>query len=256
MISLNNVHKRYGSGEDAVHALEDIDLEIGEATFVSIVGPSGCGKSTLLDIIAALTEPTEGFTEVDGEDVQSEDFSRDNMALMFQYPVLLEWRSVMKNVMLPINIMQRNGDLDQPTVYYRDRAQEIIEMVGLDGFEDAYPAELSGGMKQRVTICQALIHDPEVMLMDEPFGALDALTKEHLNQELLRIWQETKKTIIFVTHDLEEAIFLADRVLVLSPRPGRIVGDYDIDLDRPRTQEILGSEEFVEHNTKIYTHFQ
>jgi len=255
MISLHEVSKSYTSGEETVEALRDIDLGIGRNEFVSVVGPSGCGKSTFLHLIAGLIEPSEGRITVDEEDIQSPDFEKSNMGLVFQQPVLLEWRSVFKNVMLPIQIMHGNGALDEDMDFYRTRGQDLIELVGLEGFEDRYPQELSGGMQQRVSICQSLIYDPEVLLMDEPFGSLDALTKDQLNEELLNIWQETKKTIVFVTHDLEEAVFLSDRVLVMSPRPGRIIDDKRIALERPRDNDIRGTEEFISLTSDIYEYF-
>lgn len=256
IISIRDISKRYGEGQASVEALTDIDLEIQETEFVTIVGPSGCGKSTLLHLVAGLIEPTTGRIEIEDTDVHSSKFRKNVLGLMFQSPVLLEWRSVRKNVMLPIQIMHSNGDLDRDLSYYRNRATELLELVGLDEFEDAYPQELSGGMQQRVTICQNLVYDPDILLMDEPFGSLDALTKDHLNEQLLDIWRETKKTILFITHDLDEAVFLSDRVLVLSSRPGTIEEEVTTDLPRPRTNEIRGTDEFVDTVSHLYSYFR
>ena len=257
-ISFSDVDKIYGTGptEETVVALQDIDLDVEDGEFVSVVGPSGCGKTTLLHLAAGILEPTNGTVEVNGVDINSVDHDRSDVGLVFQHPVALEWRTVKKNVMLPVQILKRNGAIDESMDYYRDRADELLELVGLDGFEDAYPNELSGGMQQRVTISQALIYDPSVLLMDEPFGSLDAMTKDELNLELLRIWEETEKTVLFITHDLNEAVFLSDRVVVLSPRPGEIVDEIEIDLPRPRTDETRGSDRFVELSTEVYQHFK
>lgn len=257
-ISFSDVDKIYGTGpiEESVTALDDIDLDIGDGEFVSVVGPSGCGKSTLLHLAAGILEPTNGTVEVNGVDVNSGAHDRSEVGLVFQHPVALEWRTVKKNVMLPVQILKRNGAIEESMEYYRDRADELIELVGLDGFEDAYPNELSGGMQQRVTITQALIYDPSVLLMDEPFGSLDAMTKDELNLELLRIWEETEKTVLFITHDLNEAVFLSDRVVVLSPRPGEVVDVIEIDLPRPRSDDTRGSDRFVELSTEVHQHFK
>jgi len=256
MISIQDVSKRYGEGEEAVQALADINVGIAENEFISIVGPSGCGKTTLLHLVAGLLDPSSGRIKVDDTDVQSSDFQKSSLGLVFQHPVLLEWRTVQKNIMLPIQIMQRNGDLEEDIDYYRQRSRELIDLVGLEGFENSYPQELSGGMQQRVSICQSLVYDPKILLMDEPFGSLDALTKDHLNEELLDIWRETSKTILFITHDLDEAVFLSDRVLVMSSRPGKILEDVHVDLPRPRTSEVRGSEAFIETSSHLYSYFR
>lgn len=257
-ISFSGVDKVYGTDptEESVTALADVDLDIGDGEFVSVVGPSGCGKTTLLHLAAGILAPTNGTVEVNGVDVNSGDHDRSEVGLVFQQPVALEWRTVKKNVMLPVQILRKNGAIDESMEYYRDRADELLELVGLKGFEDAYPNELSGGMQQRVTITQALIYDPSVLLMDEPFGSLDAMTKDELNLELLRIWEETEKTVLFITHDLNEAVFLSDRVVVLSPRPGEIVDTIEIDLPRPRTDDTRGSDRFVELSTEVHQHFK
>jgi len=202
---------------------------------VTVVGASGCGKSTLLKLIGALLPPTEGRVLRGGRPVQGP--SRD-VGIVFQSPVLLPWRSALDNVLFPIEIM------GWPVGKYRAEADRLIELVGLQGFEQSLPRELSGGMQQRVSICRALIHDPPLLLMDEPFGALDAMTREELGLELLRVWSERRKTVVFVTHSIAEAILLADRVVVMTPRPGRIVTTVSITLPRPRTLEMEFSEEF------------
>ena len=259
MISFTGVDKVYGvdaAAEESVTALQGIDLTIDRGEFVSVVGPSGCGKTTLLHMAAGILDATEGSVEINGVDVQSPQHERKEVGLVFQHPVALEWRTVRKNILLPVQILRENGAIDRSMEYYRDRADDLISLVGLEGFGDSYPNELSGGMQQRVTISQALIYNPSVLLMDEPFGSLDAMTKDELNVELLRIWRETAKTIMFITHDLDEAIFLSDRVVVLSPRPGRVADVIDIDLDRPRNEETRGSERFVELSAELHQHFK
>jgi NitT/TauT family transport system ATP-binding protein len=258
-ISFNGVNKIYGAddpAEESVTALNDVDLDVQPGEFVSVVGPSGCGKTTLLHLAAGILEPTTGSVEISGTDVQSPQHERNEVGLVFQHPVALEWRTVRKNVLLPVQILKQNGAIDGSMDEYRKAAEELISLVGLEGFGDAYPNELSGGMQQRVTITQALIYNPTVLLMDEPFGSLDALTKGELNLELLRIWRETEKTILFITHDLDEAIFLSDRVIVLSARPGEIADDIEIDLDRPRSEDTRGSERFVELSSELHQHFK
>jgi NitT/TauT family transport system ATP-binding protein len=259
MISFTGVDKVYGvdaAAEESVTALQGIDLTIDRGEFVSVVGPSGCGKTTLLHMAAGILDATEGSVEINGVDVQSPQHERKEVGLVFQHPVALEWRTVRKNILLPVQILRENGAIDRSMEYYRDRADDLISLVGLEGFGDSYPNELSGGMQQRVTISQALIYNPSVLLMDEPFGSLDAMTKDELNVELLRIWRETAKTIMFITHDLDEAIFLSDRVVVLSPRPGQVADVIDIDLDRPRNEETRGSERFVELSAELHQHFK
>ena len=259
MISFTGVDKVYGvdaAAEESVTALQGIDLTIDRGEFVSVVGPSGCGKTTLLHMAAGILDATEGSVEINGVDVQSPQHERKEVGLVFQHPVALEWRTVRKNILLPVQILRENGAIDRSMEYYRDRADDLISLVGLEGFGDSYPNELSGGMQQRVTISQALIYNPSVLLMDEPFGSLDAMTKDELNVELLRIWRETEKTIMFITHDLDEAIFLSDRVVVLSPRPGQVADVIDIDLDRPRNEETRGSERFVELSAELHQHFK
>ncbi|HZD43948.1 MAG TPA: ABC transporter ATP-binding protein [Methanomicrobiales archaeon] len=256
VLSFENVDKRYGDGEDGVLALSGIDIDIEQGEFISFVGPSGCGKTTLLHLTAGLIDPTGGSIRLDGVDVKSDRRDPDDIGLIFQHPVLLNWRTVLKNILLPVQVMTENGVLDGDVSTYRTHARDLISLVGLDGFEDAYPQELSGGMQQRVSICQSLIYDPRVLLMDEPFGSLDALTKDQLNVELLDIWRETRKTILFITHDLEEAVFLSDRIVVLGARPGHIVDVIDVDLDRPRTETIRSHDRFHDLVSETYKYFR
>ncbi len=208
-----------------VHALEDFSLDIGEKEFVTVVGRSGCGKSTLLRIIAGLLSATSGTVHVGGNRVER---AIPDVSLVFQRASLLPWRSIIENVMLPVEILRLDRD------EYRLKALELLDLVGLAGFEDRSPRELSGGMEQRAALCRSLLYDPDVLLMDEPFGALDALTREEMSLELQRIWTQHRKTIVFVTHSVSEAVLLADRIVVMTPRPGRLARIIDIDLPRPR----------------------
>jgi len=236
LIEFHNVSRSFRSRDgDEILALKDLSLSIGRNEFVTLVGPSGCGKSTLLRIVAGLILPTRGVAKIDGTAVLA---PRDETAMVFQSPTLLPWATVLDNVLFPLRMMGRMG------AESRARARELIRLVGLEGFEAKSPRELSGGMQQRVAICRALIHDPQVLLMDEPFGALDALTREEMTLELLRIWERQPKTIVFVTHSIPEAVLLADRVVVMSARPGRIAQLIDVPLGRPRSFELESHPEF------------
>jgi NitT/TauT family transport system ATP-binding protein len=256
VISYNNISKTYGEGNEAVTAIENVDLDINRGEFVSVVGPSGCGKTTLLHMTSGIIEPTKNEITINGVNVQSPNHDRKSVGLVFQQPVLLEWRTVLDNILLPIEIMSENNILDEGIGHYRERAKELIELVGLDEFGDVYPQELSGGMQQRVSICRSLIYDPEVLLMDEPFGALDALTRDRMNREILRIWRDTKKTVVFVTHNLEEAIYLSDQVIVLSPRPGQVLDVIDVDIERPRRDDVRTDSNFQNLVADAYEYFQ
>jgi NitT/TauT family transport system ATP-binding protein len=234
MIRIDGVSHTFTSRTGPVEALRGIDLHIAAGEFVAVVGRSGCGKSTLLRLVAGLLAPTSGQITIGGERVVK---TRRDIAMLFQRPALLPWRSVLDNVLLPTEIFGWSKS------EHRQRAVELLEMVGLGGFGKRLPHELSGGMQQRVSLCRSLIGDPRVMLMDEPFSALDALTREELSVELQRIHMRNAATIVFVTHSIDEAVLLADRVAVLSPRPGRIRQIIDIDIPRPRT---LGRHAYLE----------
>ncbi len=242
LLSINKLKKTYTTRDGELEALANVSFDIFPQEFVSIVGPSGCGKTTLLKIIAGLVSKSGGNIDVDKDQF---DPSRE-VGFVFQDSLLLHWRKVLENVLLPIEILKMNKGL------YRQQALDLLDLVGLEGFENSYPNELSGGMQQRVSIARALIHDPKLVLMDEPFGALDAITRERMNLELLRIWTESKKTILFITHGINEAIFLSDRIIVLSARPSRMVNVLDINLPRPRVQEVRTSPDFGTYALEIY----
>src|ERR1700741_771983 len=241
-IQIEGVCKIYASKTGRVMALENVDLTIKQNEFITLVGPAGCGKSTLLKLIGALIRPSRGTLLFDGAPLLHP--TRD-VGIVFQDAVLLEWRTVLDNVLLPTEIL----GLDK--VKSRKRAMDLINLVGLGGFEKRFPRELSGGMHQRVSLCRALVHNPSVLLMDEPFAALDAMTREELGFELMRIWDTDKKTVIFVTHNITEAILLADRVVAMTPRPGRIARVVDIDLGRPRTIDMEFTQKFKSYSGEI-----
>jgi NitT/TauT family transport system ATP-binding protein len=243
LIVVSDLEKTYATrGRALVRALAGISVEIEAGEFVTIVGQSGCGKTTLLKILAGLLPRTAGTVTLRGRPVDGP--SRD-IGIVFQDPVLLPWRTVLDNVMLPVQV------LGLPRTPHRRRALDLLRLVGLDGFEDKYPHELSGGMRQRVAIARALVHDPSLLLMDEPFGALDAMTREYMNLELQRVWQEAKKTVVFITHSIPEAVFLADRVVVMSARPGRVVDVVRVELPRPRDLDMMASDDFGVYTRKI-----
>jgi NitT/TauT family transport system ATP-binding protein len=236
--------KVFGGGTDGVTALQSIDLSIRAGEFVSLIGPSGCGKSTLLRLIADLTAPTNGEIRVNGKPARRARLDRD-YGMVFQAPVLMDWRTVAKNIELPLEIM----GFDRPE--RSRRSAELLRLVELEGFESRHPWQLSGGMQQRVAIARALAFDPKLLLMDEPFGALDEMTRERMNIEVMRIWRETGTTIVFVTHSIPEAVFLSTRVVVMSPRPGRITRIVDVDLPQPRTFETRESERYFQLVTQV-----
>lgn len=246
LIEFNDVAKVYQTRDGPVESLKPINFGIGAGEFLAVVGPSGCGKSTLLKMAAGLLPCSSGEIRLDGRRVSG---PPDNVGIVFQSAVLLAWRSVLDNVMLQIEMRHL------PKATYLPKARALLQLTGLSDFANKYPWQLSGGMQQRASICRALVHDPTVLLMDEPFGALDAMTREKMNVELQRIWSETKKTVMFITHSIPEAVFLADRVLVMSERPGTIAAIYDINLPRPRSLRIMGSNEFGALTQKIRGHF-
>ena len=245
-IVIDGVDKTYAVDGNPIVALEDINIDVAPGEFISVVGPSGCGKSTLLKCVAGLQDITAGKIAIQDKKVLS---PPDNMAIVFQRDVLLDWRTVLDNVLILVEFRGlRRED-------YEQRAIELLSKYGLDGYAHRFPWELSGGMRQRVAICRALIVNPELLLMDEPFGALDAMTRDDLNAELERLWYETRKTIIFITHGIDEAVYLADRVVVMARNPGRIAEIVEIDIPRPRPLSIRQTEEFgkyVKHIRHIF----
>jgi NitT/TauT family transport system ATP-binding protein len=235
LIEIRGVWKEFAKGERRVMALQDIDLDVAQREFVAILGPSGCGKSTLLNMVAGFDHPTRGSVKVEGEGIVQPSPRR---CVVFQEPALFPWLTVMDNVVFgPKN-------RGQPAAEYRPRAAQIIEQVGLRGFEASYPAELSGGMRQRVGIARVLIMEPRVLLMDEPFGSLDAQTRSLMQELLLELWERHQQTVLFITHDIEEALLLADRVCVMTARPGRIKKSIEVPMPRPRSIELTTSPEF------------
>ena len=238
------VGKIFGTGSTAVNALESVDLTIRQGEFVSLIGPSGCGKSTLLRLIGDLTGPTAGSVRINGKPAARARLDRD-YGMVFQAPVLMDWRTIEKNIELPLEIMGFPAD------ERRRRAGDLLRLVELEAFAERHPWELSGGMQQRVAIARALSFDPKLLLMDEPFGALDEMTRERMNAELMSIWQRTGTTIVFVTHSIPEAVFLSTRVVVMSARPGRISQVVEIDLPAERSVETRESERYFELVTRV-----
>lgn len=242
-IEIKNLFKIYKTASgDPVSALEDVSLSIGAREFVSVVGPSGCGKTTLLRIVGGLVQRTSGDVSIRGEAISGP--TRD-VGIVFQKAVLLPWKTVIQNVLVPAIVL--GLDIDAAT----KRARELLDLVGLTDFEDKYPNELSGGMQQRVSIARALIHEPSLLLMDEPFGALDAMTREFMNLELQRISREAEITVLFITHSIQEAVFLGDRVIVMTARPGQIAKTFDIDLPRPRELDGMSTKPFGDYVSAI-----
>jgi NitT/TauT family transport system ATP-binding protein len=243
-IHLENVRKVYRTRGEEFLAVSDVTMDVCEGELVSLVGPSGCGKTTVLRILAGLHPHDGGVVEIGGAG-GAFDPGRD-VGIVFQQALLLKWRRILENVLLPAEI------LGLPLKLARERARDLLAMVGLEGFADKYPYELSGGMQQRAAIARALIHDPRLILMDEPFGALDALTRERMNLELLRIWSESRKTIVFVTHSIQEAVFLGSQCAVLSASPARMADHFAIELPYPRNLEVKTTDKFGEYTRRIY----
>ena len=237
LIALTGVTKRFDSRSgEPVTALDDVGLMVADGEFVSVVGPSGCGKTTLLRILAGLESVTAGAATIAGEAISG---PRPNVAVVFQQATLLPWYPVIENVLMPVRLMRR------PTAADRERAAALLDLSGLSGLSGRYPFELSGGMQQRVAICRALIRDPQILLMDEPFGALDAMTRETMNLELMRVWAQHRKTVVFITHSIAEAVLLGDRVVVMSPHPGRISRILEIPIPRPRSLRTMALPAFA-----------
>ena len=238
-VRIDAVDKRFGD----VHALSEVSLTLGDQEFVSVVGASGCGKSTLLSIIAGLEAPTSGEASIQGDPIRGP--GRDR-GVVFQSATLLPWLTAIDNVVFALR-----GERGMSRRERVDRARDVLSQVGLAGFEDSYPAQLSGGMQQRVALARSLAYGPEVLLMDEPFGALDALTRRTMQELLTTVWERNRMTVMLITHDIEEAVFLSDRVVAMTPRPGKVRAEFDIDLPRPRDPEIIGSPEFHRYYTDI-----
>ena len=244
IIEVNGVSKSFGTGQDAVYALQDVSLTVEAGEFISLIGPSGCGKSTLMRVIADLIHPTFGDVRVKGKTARQARADRD-YGIVFQSPVLYEWRNIRRNVELPLQVM------GYPKSEWDGRVNAMLELVGLRDFDHKYPWQLSGGMQQRVSIARALAFQPSILLMDEPFGALDEITREYMNLELLNIFTRTDVTIIFVTHSIPEAIFLSTRVVVMTPRPGEIRTIVPIDLPHPRSFETRETPRYYELVTEV-----
>lgn len=236
LVKVDSVTKRFGSGEKEMIALSGLNLEVQEGEFLSLLGPSGCGKSTALNIMGGLLDATEGTVTFNGETLTEP--SR-HIGMMFQQAVMFPWRTTLDNVLLPVEIFgEKKKD-------YISKADELLNMVGIQDFRDSYPWQLSGGMQQRAALCRVLLHDPKLLLLDEPFGALDEFTRESMNQELLRLQDYAKSTAILVTHNITEAVFMSNRVAVMSARPGRLVDIIDVPFDRPRRPELQTTNDFI-----------
>jgi NitT/TauT family transport system ATP-binding protein len=247
MIEAVGVRKTYEASKGrSVEALTDINLSIRDGEFLSIVGPSGCGKSTFLSLVAGLLPISGGSIKVAGKTVTE---PSTDVGIVFQGALLLDWRTVLENVMVPVEVM------GLPRKEYEKRARDLLDMTGLAAFANHYPWQLSGGMQRRVAICRALVYNPPILLLDEPFGALDAMTRDYMNIELMRIWQQSMKTVILITHSISEAVLLSDRVAVMSPIPGRVLEIIDIDIPRPRGLEVTGSPRFGEYANRIRSFF-
>jgi NitT/TauT family transport system ATP-binding protein len=243
LLRISRLSKEYVTQEgDTVHALQTVTTALDDGEFVSVVGPSGCGKTTLMKILGGIIGPTSGELRYNGHIIHG---PQEGMGVVFQSPVLLPWLNVLGNVMLPVKVL----GLERGR--FEEQARSLLELVGLGGFEGKYPPELSGGMQQRVAIVRGLVHDPGVLLMDEPFGALDALTRERMNLELQRIWLASRKTVFFVTHSIPEAVLLSDRILVMSPRPGKIVREFRIPFARPRDFDLASTAEYGQFTQEI-----
>lgn len=246
-VAIRDVAMTYGKGNRVVRALDPMSLDVKAGEFIAIVGPSGCGKSTLLKIIAGLLKPTGGSVTVSGKQVHE---PLTDVGIVFQQHLLLPWRNALQNIMLQIEVRRLNAP------EYKQRALDLMDLTGLKGFEEKFPGELSGGMSQRVSICRALVHDPPLLLMDEPFGALDAMTRDQMNQDLEQISLATGKTVVFITHSIQEAVFLADKIVIMSPRPGHIDEIVEPDIARPRDFAHRETPQFIEAVQHIRSRFE
>jgi NitT/TauT family transport system ATP-binding protein len=236
-LSIRDLYLTYSTNRGPLKVLTGLTLDVGPREFISVLGPSGCGKSTLLRLVSGLLPPSAGKIELDGVAVRS---PRSDVGMVFQQPTLLPWKTVHSNIMMPVRAMGRDPRI------YATRAEALIKLVGLEGFGRAYPHELSGGMQQRVAVARGFINDPSLLLMDEPFAALDAMTRENMMVELQRIWIESHKSVLFITHSIPEAVFLSDRIVVLSSRPGQVIEIVDVDIPRPRAMDVMASPRFSE----------
>jgi len=247
LLSLEDISVAYPTRKGPVQALERLDLMVQPASFASVLGPSGCGKSTLVKLVAGLLKPTTGSISFDGV---ASTGARDEVGVAFQQAALLPWKSALDNVLLPLRLK------GQSNAAAREQAERLLDLVGLKGSRDSFPHELSGGMQQRVSLARSLVRDPSVLVMDEPFSALDAMTRENMMMELQRVWLDKRPSVLFITHSIAEAVFLSDRVLVMSGRPGRVIMDRTIDLPRPRTLDTLASPKFAELSNELRNLFR
>lgn len=236
LLSARGISLAYRGKKSTTLAVDNISMDIGRGDFVSVLGPSGCGKSTLIKMFSGLLKPTQGRIDLNGTPIER---PRGDVGIVFQQPTLLPWKDVLSNVLVPVRAMGRDSPQE------REKAMELLRLVGLERFAHHYPSELSGGMQQRVGIARGLMHDPALLLMDEPFSALDTMTRDHMSLELQRIWMATGKSVLFITHSIPEAVFLSDRIVVMSARPGRITRDIVVDLPRPRTLQTLADPAFT-----------
>ncbi len=247
LIDVRGVAKNYDTDSGPIQALSSVTLKIRKGEFISLLGPSGCGKTTLMSLIAGLATPSEGEVRINDKTIQD---PYTNLGIVFQNAELLEWRTALQNILLQMEIRGLKVREYEPV------ARQLLAQVGLKGFEGKYPDELSGGMKQRVALCRALIHDPDILLMDEPFGALDAMTRDQMNADVQRIWMQSRKTAILVTHSIDEAVFMSDRVIVMSARPASVAEEVVIDLPRPRTLDVRDTPEFNAYTARIRARFK
>ena len=247
LLSLEDISVVYPTRKGPVQALERLDLVVQPSSFVSVLGPSGCGKSTLVKLVAGLLKPTTGRISFDGV---ASTGARDDVGVAFQQAALLPWKSALENVLLPLRLK------GQSNAAAREQAERLLDLVGLKGSRDSFPHELSGGMQQRVSLARSLVRDPSVLVMDEPFSALDAMTRENMMMELQRVWLDKRPSVLFITHSIAEAVFLSDRVLVMSGRPGRVIMDRTIDLPRPRTLDTLASPQFAQLSNELRNLFR
>ncbi|MGM8212235.1 ABC transporter ATP-binding protein [Virgibacillus sp. W0430] len=248
MIKLNNITKHFHTRGQTIRAVEKVNMEVYKGDFVAVVGPSGCGKSTIIRMINDIIQPTAGDIFIKQQKMQGNKTVKQlikNMGFIFQQPNLFPWLTVRQNVALPLKVFGYSGQK------WEDNIDQLLKVFDLEKHADSYPIEISGGMVQKVGVIRAMVHDPEILLMDEPFGALDEITREQLNIELLDVWKKTGKTIIFITHDIKEAVLLASKVYVMGTNPGRIISEVDIDLPRPRSLDIFTDEKFIHYETKL-----